>query len=60
MTVRRDVLRAPFTLLLAPDKKGLQRRGSLFNLSQHPDEHRPERPVLLAVDQQVGEGAGSR
>ena len=23
---------------------------------QHPDEHRPERPVLLAVDQELGEG----
>ncbi len=55
MTVRRDVLRAPFTLLLAPDIEGLQRRGSLFSLPQHPDEHRPERPVLLAVDQELGE-----
>jgi hypothetical protein len=25
-------------------------------LPQHPHEHRPERPVLLAVDQQLGEG----
>ena len=25
-------------------------------LAEHPDEHRPERPVLLAVDQQLGEG----
>jgi hypothetical protein len=24
-------------------------------LAQHPDEHRPERPVLLAVDQALGE-----
>jgi hypothetical protein len=23
---------------------------------QHPHEHSPERPVLLAVDQQLGEG----
>jgi hypothetical protein len=22
------------------------------NLSQHPDQHRPQRPVLLAVDQE--------
>jgi hypothetical protein len=29
-------------------------------LAQHPDEHRPERPVLLAVNQQFGEGAGLR
>ena len=26
-------------------------------LPQHPDEHRPQRPVLLAVEQQLGEGA---
>ena len=26
-------------------------------LAQHPDEHRSERPVLLAVDQKLGEGA---
>ena len=29
-------------------------------VSQHPDEHRPQRPVLLAVDQELGEGAGLR
>ena len=28
-----------------------------LHLLQHPDAHRPERPVLLAVDQQLGEGA---
>jgi hypothetical protein len=28
-----------------------------FNLPQHPDEHRPQRPILLAVDQELGEGA---
>jgi hypothetical protein len=27
---------------------------------QHPDEHRPERPILLAVDQQVGERPSRR
>jgi hypothetical protein len=26
-------------------------------LPQHADEHRPQRPVLLAVDQELGEGA---
>ena len=26
-------------------------------LSQHPDEHRPERPILLAVDQEFAESA---
>ena len=25
-------------------------------LSQHPDEHGPNRPVLLAVDEELGEG----
>jgi hypothetical protein len=29
-------------------------------LPQHPNEHRPERSVLLAVDQELGEGAGLR
>ena len=24
---------------------------------QHADEHRPERPILLAVDEELGEGA---
>ena len=27
---------------------------------QHPDEHRPQRPILLAVDQQLGEDAALR
>jgi hypothetical protein len=29
-------------------------------LSQHPDEHGPGRPILLAVDQRLGEGARLR
>jgi hypothetical protein len=29
-------------------------------LPQHPDQHRRERPILLAVDQQFGEGATLR
>ena len=28
---------------------------SSVSLAQHADEHRPERPILLAVDQQLGE-----
>ena len=27
---------------------------------QHPDEHRPQRPILLAVDQEFAEGATLR
>jgi hypothetical protein len=30
------------------------------SLPEHADEHRPERPVLLAVDQELGEGAALR
>ena len=29
-------------------------------LSQHAGQHRPERPVLLAVDQELGLGAALR
>ena len=32
----------------------------LSPLPQHADEHRTERPVLLSVDQQLGEGAALR
>jgi hypothetical protein len=31
-------------------------RGSVFSLPQDPNEHRSQRPVLLAVDQELGEG----
>jgi hypothetical protein len=31
-----------------------------FGLPQHPDDHCPERPVLLAGDQQLGEGPALR
>ena len=33
---------------------------SAVALSQHPDEHRPQRSVLLAVDQKLGEGVALR
>jgi hypothetical protein len=33
------------------------RRGSPVGLPQRPDEHRPKRPILLAVDQELCEGA---
>jgi hypothetical protein len=32
----------------------------LAPLPQHPDQHRSERPVLLAVDQQLSEGPALR
>ena len=32
----------------------------MAGLPQHPDKHRPQRPVLLAVDQELGEGAALR
>ena len=31
-----------------------------IGLPQHPDEHRSDCPVLLAVDQELGEGAALR
>jgi hypothetical protein len=31
-----------------------------LGVPQHPDQHRPERPILLAVDQELGEGAALR
>jgi hypothetical protein len=38
----------------------LRLAGSPFHLSQHPNQHRPEHPILLAVDQELGEGATLR
>ena len=35
-------------------------RGSVLSLPQDPNEHRSQRPVLLAVDQELGEGAALR
>jgi hypothetical protein len=29
---------------------------SRLTLPQHPDEHRPKRPILLTVDEELGEG----
>ena len=31
-----------------------------MGLPQHPNQHRPQRPILLAVDQELGEGAALR
>ena len=36
-------------------RAGCQRLA--LGLPKHPDEHRSERPVLLAVDQQLAEGS---
>jgi hypothetical protein len=33
---------------------------SAIDLPQHPHEHRPKDSILLAVDQQLAEGASSR
>ena len=35
-------------------------RTPALGFPQHPDEHRPDDPVLLSVDQQLGEGAALR
>jgi hypothetical protein len=39
----------------APDEMRLPSLS--IGLSQHPDQHRPERAVLLQVDQELCEGA---
>jgi hypothetical protein len=43
-------------VVLAPDAP----LASSIRLSQHPDQHRSKRPVLLTVDQELGEGAALR
>jgi hypothetical protein len=35
-------------------------RRTLTALPQHPDQHRSEHPILLTVDQKLGEGNGCR
>ena len=43
-----------------PSRAALARKSlgtRALGLPQHPLEHRPERPILLTVDQQFGEGA---
>jgi len=43
------------------DAKAPKARADLvLLLPQHPDEHSAERPILLAVDQELGEGATLR
>lgn len=42
----------------SPCCAGSRRLASLLSLTHHPDEHRTERAVLLAVDPELGEGAG--
>ena len=38
----------------------MDQNGLAVSLSQHAYQHRSERPILLAVDQQLGEGAALR
>jgi hypothetical protein len=46
---------------LDPARRSARARGapsvSPIRLPQHPNQHRSQRPILLAVDQQLGEGA---
>jgi hypothetical protein len=45
----------------AASSNGFSRpRDSPITLPQHPDEHRPEDSILLAVDQPLAEGAALR
>jgi hypothetical protein len=47
-----------------PTRRGYGRFGGFLEsavpVAAHPHEHGPERPVLLAVDQEFGEVAASR
>ena len=40
--------------------RNLSGTGRPLHLPQHPDEHRPKDSILLAVDQQFGEGTALR
>ena len=53
------VERTGFNPLATPSSHSIKTLSAL-QLPQHPDEYRPERPILLAVDQQFGEGAALR
>jgi hypothetical protein len=47
----------PWHALVSPRFVGLVgRRTDTAGLSQHPHKYRPQRPILLAVDQELGEG----
>jgi hypothetical protein len=48
-----EALRVRFFLLAFPTVGWLE---LALGFPQHADEHRPQRPVLLAVDQELGEG----
>jgi hypothetical protein len=53
-----------FSRLRLPRRWGYGRLGdfleSAVRVATHHHEHGPERPVLLAVDREFGEGASSR
>jgi hypothetical protein len=46
--------RSSIRLVCAPEVS--RRPVSPLRVAQHTDQHRPKRPVLLAVDQQLAEG----
>jgi hypothetical protein len=47
--------------LVVPTRYGAETAlASTVALPQHPDQHRPERSILLAVDEEFGEGAALR
>src|SRR6266498_4175462 len=47
----------PSTSSAARPKQPRTRRDSEIGVEKHTDQHRPKCPVLLAVDQEFGEGA---
>jgi hypothetical protein len=54
-----ELLHAPEARSESPKRQGC-RAGLAFGLTQHPDKHRPESPVFLAVDLEFGEGTALR
>ena len=48
------------TRLRNRERLRIARLLSALVLTQHADQHRPKRPILLAVDQELGEGAALR
>jgi hypothetical protein len=54
---RRPSHRSVARIWVTPRTTQLRGRLARGPPHQHPDEHRSERPILLAVDTQIGEGA---
>jgi hypothetical protein len=59
MSRARSTVSRPERPFLPPHRPRSLPPGLLVVLSQHPDEDRPQYPVLLAVDQELGKVRGA-